>query len=112
MLYVDDGYSGNFNLVYNGIGYPNVLTYTATNLITGLPYRFKLVSYNVNGASPDSSIVTIYSCLKPTKVFAPYKISTTTTSITIGWFEPTSNGCPITGFEIYRDTGNSDGITV
>jgi len=42
----------------------------------------------------------------------PSKLATTKTSITIGWTEPSSNGCPITGFEIFRDTGNNDALTV
>jgi len=66
----------------------------------------------VNGASPASPTTTIYACLEPDNVAAPTKISTTTTSITIGWTEPSSNGCPITGFSIYRDTGSNDPLTV
>lgn len=50
--------------------------------------------------------------MKPSNVLAPTKLSTTKTSIHIGWIEPTSNGCSITGFDIFRDTGNSDSITV
>ena len=88
-LYMDDGYNGNFQMIYDGIGYPNILSYTVTGLVTGLPYNFKLRSYNVNGASPYSAITTIYSCLRPTNVTTPYKVATTKTSITIGWTEPT-----------------------
>ncbi len=32
--------------------------------------------------------------------------------MTIGWKEPESNGCPIQGFEIYRDTGNLDDLSI
>lgn len=85
--------------------------YTVNNLVTGLPYRFKVVAWNINGASDDSDITTIYACLKPSNVLTPYKIQTTKTSVTIGWYEPLSNGCPITGFEILRDTGNYDALT-
>lgn len=37
-------------------------------------------------------------------------MSTTQTSIKIGWTEPESNGCPITGFSVFRDTGITDDI--
>lgn len=67
---------------------------------------------NINGKSIESNIATIYACLKPSNILTPTKISTTKTSIEIGWIEPTPNGCPIIGFEIYRDTGNSDALTV
>jgi len=63
---MDDGYNGNFNLVYDGRGFPHIASYTSQNLTTGLPYRFKVVAWNVNGPSIDSDIETIYSCLKPT----------------------------------------------
>lgn len=109
---MDDGYNGNFNIIYDGRGYPHVNTYTAVNLTTGLPYRFKLVGFNINGASPDSDIIDIYACLKPSDVKIPTKVTTTTSSVTISWTEPVSNGCPINGFEIYRDTGNNDALVV
>ncbi len=82
---MDDGYNGNFNLAYNGAGFPYVLTYTATGLTTGLPYRFKVIALNINGASNASDFTTIYACLKPTNVLTPFKVSTTKNSITIGW---------------------------
>lgn len=44
-----------------------------------------VVALNINGASPDSTISTIYACLKPTNVLPPTKVDTTTTSITIAW---------------------------
>jgi hypothetical protein len=43
---------------------------------------------------------------------AATKVSTSKTSITIEWTEPQDNGCPVTGFEIFRDTGNNDALTV
>ena len=55
--------------------------------------------------------MTYYSCLKPSDIY-PFKIATTKTSITIGWNEPNNNGCPITGFNILRDTGNNDNLSI
>lgn len=86
--------------------------FVAQNLITGLPYRFKVVALNINGASPDSAISIIYACLMPSNVSTPTKVTTTTTSITIAWTQPNTNGCPLNGFEIYRDTGNNDNLSI
>jgi Fibronectin type III domain len=111
-LLMDDGYNGDFTVIYDGSGFPNTFSYTAQNLTTGLPYRFKVVALNINGKSMDGDSVTIYACLKPRDVLPPYKIETTKTTITVGWYEPDNMGCPILGFELYRDTGNQDAISI
>jgi hypothetical protein len=110
-LYMDNGFNGNFKLIYDRDKYPSVLTYVASNLTTGLPYRFNVNSLNINGISVDSPIATIYSCLVPSNVNPPYKISTTSSSLTVGWNEPKANACPIIGFSIYRDNAANDAIT-
>ena len=109
---MNDGYNGVYSQIFNGIGYPFILSYTAQNLTTGLPYRFKLKAYNINGGSIDSGISTIYTCLKTGNITAPTKVTTSNSSITIAWTKPLSNGCPLDGFEIYRDTGNSDTLSI
>lgn len=48
-LYMDDGYNGEFSIIYDGSEYPNTLSYIAQNLTTGLPYRFYVVAVNING---------------------------------------------------------------
>lgn len=110
-LLMDDGYNGDFSVVYDGSGFPYTFSFVAQNLTTGLPYRFKVVALNINGQSISGDSVTIFACLKPSNVLAPYKIGTTKTSITVGWYEPDNMGCPILGFELYRDTGNYDAIS-
>jgi hypothetical protein len=69
-------------------------------------------SQNINGYSVDSAIIKIYACLKPSSLPAATKVATTLSSISIEWSEPVSNGCPIRGFSILRDTGNNDDLTV
>lgn len=49
LLYADDGFNGNFNVIYDGTGLPNTFEYQALGLTTGLPYRFKLIALNING---------------------------------------------------------------
>jgi hypothetical protein len=59
---------------------------------------------NFNGLSADSDVFTFNACLPPSAQPAPFRISTSTTSITLGWNEPLDDGgCPITGYAIYRD---------
>jgi len=75
-LYKDDGLNGAYTLLYDGSNYPYILTYSAVSLTTGLPYRLKVTSLNINGASPESNYATIYACLIPSKVVSPYKVAT------------------------------------
>lgn len=65
---MDDGLNGDFTLIYNGKNLPFGTNYTVTNLTTGLPYRFKVTSQNVNGNSNFSSISTIHACLLPSNM--------------------------------------------
>lgn len=66
----------------------------------------------MNGYSDPSVIVSIFACKVPSQMEKPFKLQTTKTSITIGWLAPASNGCAITSFAIYRDTGNLDPLTI
>jgi len=94
-LFMDDGYNGDFTIVYNGTDKPFTAQYTAVGLTIGLPYRFKVQSENINGLSQFSEVAEIYACLKPFRLPAPTKVATTRTSITIKWQEPVANGCAI-----------------
>jgi titin len=104
--------NGDFVLAYNGTNQPFTFEYKVEGLITGLPYRFKVLAENQNGLSLPSEITTIYACIVPEVLPAPVKESTTRSSISISWLEPESNGCPITGFTILRDTGNYDAMSI
>ena len=84
LLYIDYGLNGDFSLLYDGTDNFFTLTYAATGLETGLPYRFYLVALNINGPSEGSDITAIYACVKPSENGTPFKISTNKTSITIG----------------------------
>jgi hypothetical protein len=111
-LYMDDGHNGDFTQVYDGRERPRTFRFLAVNLTTGLPYRFAVSAHNLNGESELSSTATIYACLVPGNLPAPAVLSTTKTSIAISWAEPTSNGCPVSGFIILRNTGQDDDMTV
>ena len=111
-LYMDDGLAGPLQLIYNGANKPFTYTYTAYNLRTGLPYRFKVLAENINGLSQESETATYYACMEPQSTPAPKVAGSTKTSLTIEWEEPQSNGCPVTGFEIFRNSGEGDAIAI
>ena len=50
-VYIDDGQNGNFKQVYDGANKPLLNHFTAVGLVTGLAYRFTVVSMNINGVS-------------------------------------------------------------
>jgi len=37
---MDNGLGENFKLIFNGEGLPEVRSFNATGLVTGLPYKF------------------------------------------------------------------------
>jgi hypothetical protein len=57
-------------------------------------------------------VFTFNACTTPASFGPPYKISSTNTSIVIGWEEPSDDGgCPITSYAIFRDDGAGGTIT-
>lgn len=98
---------GTFTTVYSNLhSSPSITSYLATGLTTAHPYRFKVIAYNYNGAGAESAIATFTPCSLPTGWVKPSKVSTTTSTISISWSEPTSNGgCPITGYAVFIDDG-------
>jgi len=111
-LYMDDGYHGEYSVVYNGTGFPETRSFLVTGLTSGLPYRFEVTAHSINGESARGPAATIYACLIPSNLPVPLKVSTTKTSVLISWTEPDGNGCPATGFQILRNNGANDAITV
>ncbi len=55
----------------------------------------------------------VHMCLSPAHFSAPTYVTSTETSLTVEWQAPrNSNGCPITKYQLFRDTGNDDSPTV
>lgn len=105
-LNMDDGYNGAFTTIYNGLGYPNVLTYTKTQLVTGLTYRFTLQALNFNGESTASSEASYIICTTPTSLADPVLSSVSKTAMTVSWSAPSSNGgCSITSYHMQINDG-------
>ena len=55
----------------------------------------------------------MYACVAPSSPLPPLRVSGTLTSITLNWTAPLdTGGCPITGYKLYRNTGNLDPISI
>lgn len=105
--------SEEYVLMMNGTSRPEHNEFLVKGLSTGQRYRFKLQAINFNGLSPMSPVFTFNSCLPPSSQLPPYRIDSTTTSITLGWNAPLDDGgCPITGFKIFRDDGTQSTTSI
>ena len=97
-----------YTKIYDGIYKPDVLNTNLSGLVPNIPYQLVLTAYNFNGPSLDSPSVTVWACGLPSKISMPNLIIVTGTNINISWNQPgDTQGCPITGFAIYRDDGSS-----
>lgn len=90
-LFMDDGEGGDFEVVYDTVGYSSHLdSFLATNLTTSALYRFRLQAYNYNTLQPGeiSDILYVYVCDEPSALQKPQQVTTTTEAIKIQWNEP------------------------
>jgi len=70
-------------------------------------YRFKVTAYNFNGEGDFSDELLTYACVAPSDVQKPSRVSSTTTSFTIEWQQPSEDGgCPLTGYAVFRNDGH------
>lgn len=101
-VYMDDGNGVIFNMIYRGID----LDYDVLNLTSGIAYSFKVSAVNFNGEGERSDPAMIKSCIVPKGVSAPVLVSSTSTTVSLRWTQPVSNGgCPIISYAILRDDG-------
>jgi hypothetical protein len=99
---MDDGNGVIFKQIYKGINFK----FVASNLTSGIGYSFKLSAVNFNGEGVMSDPSVIKSCVVPTGVMAPQLIKSTSTSVSLRWSQPQSNGgCSVTSYAIFRDDG-------
>jgi hypothetical protein len=116
-LYMDGGNDGIFKLVHDGRDQPGILEFRVTSLEhqiqPGQAYRFAVAELNYNGEGARSDPATLHICLSPANFSAPTYVASTETTLTISWRAPNaSNGCPITKYQLFRDTGSADAISV
>lgn len=107
-LWMDDGLGGDFTEIYYGENTASLTTYQVTGLTAGRQYRFRTQAENYNGFGDLSAITYIYACTEPSGFDLPQYVSSTSSSMTISWSEPSNNGgCPLTGYIVYRDDADS-----
>ena len=66
-LYSDLGLNGDFFLIYDGSGNSNKLSFTHSNLESGLVYQYKVSVLNFNGESPQSPANSRAACDPPSQ---------------------------------------------
>jgi hypothetical protein len=104
--------TGIEELIYDGSYNPLTLSYILTNLTTGQEYDFYLATVIFNGESSLSDALTSYACDAPSIPDPPYRVSSTETSITLGWYTPSDyGGCSLVGYKLFRDDGAGGTIT-
>jgi len=76
--------NGDYQVVYDGDGMPNVLSYTHGPLLTGETYNFVVEVLNFNGASDPSDPVEVTVCVAPTGFTSLKFYSLVNTESTVG----------------------------
>ena len=112
LLYRDQGITGSpFQLIYDGTGKPEMLLYTARDLITSLTYTFRLYSHNKIYTSDDYAQAVVKIGVVPSKPGQPENLFSLYESgkITIGWKAPANNGgWSITSYSVWVDDANGN----
>lgn len=113
LLYADSGLNDDFKLIYDGTNKPEVNYFHYDNNLSVLhSYRFYLKAINFNGEGPASNIVELTPCTSPFNLARPSIESVSSSTITISWLPPVSDGgCMITGYKIYLDNGAGGAFT-
>jgi len=105
-LYMTKQGTGAAVCVYDGSRNNQKLFYNVTGLETGKRYSFYVVSVNANGVSAPSDELVVIICLPPTGFPKPKYLSSTKTSMTLGWEAPSdSGGCPLLTYTLYINDG-------
>ena len=84
--------------------------FESLNLRPGLEYKYRVRGENKVGWSPWTDASEPFMTLSsiPDTPDAPVGLETTTSSITIQWITPVSNGPPVTAYEIQHQRLNKD----
>ena len=65
ILEMNSSGSSEWNVVYNGVGHPTVLSYNATGLSSGITYRFRVKAANFVGNSSESDVASFIAADAP-----------------------------------------------
>jgi hypothetical protein len=105
-IYMNDGLGGAITL-RGTVHDTSQKTYTATGLVADRDYLVQVTVVSAVGESARSAVLNARSCGVPATPGAPSRYSSTATTITVQWSAPADNGCPMTGYRVYRN--NNDG---
>ena len=94
----------SYTTIYDGRNDPDTTSYIISGLTPGKYYQFRVMSYNFNGPSLSYSTFGTYACGILSGFSTPQLVSSTSSSITIKWDEPSNNGgWTILDYRVYRD---------
>ena len=80
---------------------------------TSLTYRFYVTGVNFNGEGAASGIAYLNLCTMPSNLKTPTITGVTSTTISIAWSSPASNGgCLVQGYNLYVDDGSNGPFTL
>lgn len=89
------------------MGVPEQTSISVFGLVTGRDYKFSVAVQNFNGLGTwyDPAEV-FFACLPPQVLPAPWRNTTSVSSILVEWRSPENNGgCEVTGYAIFCDDG-------
>lgn len=100
-VYLIEMATGKVSLQYDGSTNSDVLHFSIENLKTAAYYSVYVQAVNFNGISLESEEAVFAVCLAPTHIDSPYFISSTKTTLTMGWTKPEyTGGCPILSYAL------------
>ena len=105
LVWLDDG-AGDFSASLAPAASPaaGASGTVLSGLTTGLTYGVRMTAVNLVGPSADSDIVYLVCADRPAAPAAPSAESSTRSSITLAWNEPTSAWqSPVTGYRVYMN---------
>jgi hypothetical protein len=105
---LDDGEGNDPDLVYDTGRKALTNLITLVGLETGNSYQVTVRQVNEIGESDDSNILTVHAGIVPTKIQSLLWETSTSTSVTVKWTQPESNGgLSLTQFTLYYDVGQT-----
>lgn len=104
--------TGEEVMVYDGRLNANTYSFLITGLTTAQYYALYVKSVNFNGISEPSPELIPVVCLAPSHLESVFYLSSTTSSITVGWETPTElGGCHLLSYALYVDDGLGGSFT-
>ncbi len=100
----DSGVLGStLNVVYNGTGSPQVLSYTLTSLTAGASYTLSITAVNTVGESATPATAILVAGTRPSKIASVSLVSSASTgTIEIAWTVPADlGGNALTKYRLY-----------